>query len=403
MSNSFEKEIMDSIPNELWQVIFSFLDPYSLLNVALVSKYFNYLSNSEFLWSDLCKQLFKGKHIHFIMKTAPNPGNKKNLYFFALRDSKRNQITKEEVVASLWLFRFRQQSYSMYMRFLEDGTIDTRGIFNIDRNFEWLWYIFNNNTVLAVNNYPECRFQRTTDWGWAMSNEWVYYYTVSMTGEYNITNEDNITEEDISSGSSYYEKRRKMLKNAETEKDLGNELFHQEKIFEAKFHYHMGLYSLLNGENAELFFRRVGQEETERRDHLNTIDPEQNGRKIRELCCFLLSNLSACWIKDNNYHEGLHFALNAEYFAKVDPSIKNPKVIYRVAFCYYQLGKKKNALQVLKDHLQLDPTLKQLYDKISADNSSIPVLIPYDAGTLRTTIGNLIYPPRQKQQTNENK
>lgn len=51
--------MLETLPRDILQYdVLNLLDSSSLLELSLVSKYFNYLTNDEFIWKKLCVQEF---------------------------------------------------------------------------------------------------------------------------------------------------------------------------------------------------------------------------------------------------------------------------------------------------------------------------------------------------------
>jgi hypothetical protein len=104
---TYEKieRIETNLIEEILINIFHFLDTEDLLSCSLVSNYFNQLSNMNMLWDKFVTNLFKNKFTYWILNNEEiDKENKKKLYYLSIRDSKRIEITKEELYSHFWCF-----------------------------------------------------------------------------------------------------------------------------------------------------------------------------------------------------------------------------------------------------------------------------------------------------------
>jgi len=249
--------------------------------------------------------------------------------------------------------------------FFENGTLECEGNYSLTP--EWVWFI--GKKCICVNNFQPHFCRRTEDWGWVCANHWVYFYSVAMTYQ-------PIPKLALSS---------ELLTIANKEKDIGNEFFKKGDTFHAKLHYHYGLHAILNRENVSFFNGPLAHTLGA---HGSNVDVDGTGKLARHLSGTLLSNLAVCWIKEANYHEGLHYSQNAEYLFKTEGEV-NVKVLYRMSLCLFLLGKKAQALAILKPHINIDPILAQRYKDLSEADPISPS-ISYDISTLRGILGNYV-------------
>jgi hypothetical protein len=157
------EELNENFPDEIWIKIFTFLPPKQLLQLNYVSKDFQKFSNSDVIWKQLVDGQWRNKFTKFLKKNMPNTlKNKKEIYFYGEKDSKRTTITKEELTQMGWQFRFKQdETYSPFFpRYTEDGRYIHYGV----GSSEWVWAFGEKNQSVIVNNFPDHVLSRTKDW-----------------------------------------------------------------------------------------------------------------------------------------------------------------------------------------------------------------------------------------------
>lgn len=99
-------------------------------------------------------------------------------YVYALRDSMRSDISKDELVNAEWTFFIKHQPmhYEQF-KFNWDGSVRSTMRGGISPSSRWFMRHF-NPTIIQVDGYPELHVsRRKEDWGFKLENQYVVFYS----------------------------------------------------------------------------------------------------------------------------------------------------------------------------------------------------------------------------------
>jgi hypothetical protein len=162
--------------------------------IALVSKSWFELQNSNWLWENLCEKLWSDKV--YIPKKFINmkPNAAKLAYIGSLHDSKRGYVTVDELCSFEWQFRFKEAAGSAWTEndpywqgkppsvthFFPDGTMKRDTIVRAP-DFKFTWRFVDSSSgkkgepgsFIRINNFPTyCVSRVQRNWGFIMQSCW---------------------------------------------------------------------------------------------------------------------------------------------------------------------------------------------------------------------------------------
>ncbi|KAL0484002.1 pof1 [Acrasis kona] len=188
------------IQNEdIISTIMEFLSTEDLCNsCSVVSKYWNELSEANWLWQNLCNKLWQDKVYvpqKFVQMTKD--GSAKKAYFESIADSQRQHLTLEELCDVTWYFRFKSSAGEAWtnmdpwwsnkpascVQFFRDGTMKRdMMVARPDGEMPKFTWKFNEGSMgrkgvqgsyIRVNNFPTyCVSRVQKNWGFIMQSCW---------------------------------------------------------------------------------------------------------------------------------------------------------------------------------------------------------------------------------------
>lgn len=187
------------LPLELFAMVFTWLEPQTLLTTALVSSNWALAANDNLVWNRLCERMWHDKVYVPKKLVEMRINNAKSAYFEAIADAKRQHITDEELFSFDWEFRFKASAGEDWiqddawwngkqptkMRYLPSGKVEvipSRDLKNAhfgatERMWKWIETAAGRTgpkgSFLQVNAYPPYIFSRTSNWGFIMESCWV--------------------------------------------------------------------------------------------------------------------------------------------------------------------------------------------------------------------------------------
>eukprot|EP01088_Endostelium_zonatum_P005837 TRINITY_DN1779_c0_g1_i1.p1 TRINITY_DN1779_c0_g1~~TRINITY_DN1779_c0_g1_i1.p1 ORF type:complete len:431 (+),score=161.55 TRINITY_DN1779_c0_g1_i1:51-1343(+) len=100
-----------SLPSDVSLYVLTFLPAADLVKSSQTSKLWNSLSNSNWLWFHLTNRLWSDKvYIPENIKKLQHSQSSKQAFISSIHDSKRNEITVEELCTCNWFFRFKSSA-----------------------------------------------------------------------------------------------------------------------------------------------------------------------------------------------------------------------------------------------------------------------------------------------------
>lgn len=375
------------VPVEVSQIILSYLDPISTCRVQQVKKTWYKIADHPFIWRDHCLSLWKGKlfrnnHKHnfeinrpledlkldvreikellrknnigysdcltvedfqdklkFLPRTSttrynyfdPVYGVKrlKSVYFHSLRYSKRQTITRDELVNSQWMMFFKHDPKSfMFPEFQENGNYIMQYGANLMK-----WNIVQNGYGVQVEHYPVLAVKRIDNWGWELENTHAVLRTIDTKRRMNIF---------VPQTPTY------KLNLASQVKEEANALFRDGEYENAMLLYKSCL----------LYVKSVPADlAKELLVHRNVENPV-----AMELVQFKISvclNVSSCFLKLKDFNEALASAQRALRFDQY-----NLKALVRRAQAFYELGnlqRCKMDLEIVRRKVHGDKMIDELW------------------------------------------
>mmetsp|Transcript_23991 Transcript_23991/g.47679 ORF Transcript_23991/g.47679 Transcript_23991/m.47679 type:complete len:219 (+) Transcript_23991:27-683(+) len=149
------------MPDALWHVVLSFLDPLDLCSMVLLNKKFQETANRDDFWKLHCLRRWQGKQgMKSLLGGSLNCSWKQG-YAWAEYDKFRQTIRRDEICQYSWKLIYNGVESRMGLRrFNEDGTYNSpyAGLCE--------WALFNNGLCFMGVTLPVERNQET--WGWVI-------------------------------------------------------------------------------------------------------------------------------------------------------------------------------------------------------------------------------------------
>ncbi|KAL0484617.1 hypothetical protein AKO1_003444, partial [Acrasis kona] len=168
----FSFDFTEELPPEVCQLIFTYLDPSSLINCELVSTTFKEYARQKRMWKEHCQKRWLGKQckeFQMLFQGAIVEKHWKLYYFEAERYSRRTTIKEQELCSFNWSFT---------ASFV--GSNDIEPVFGRDHVFRsqltnepLKWRILYDGKMVQVHEYPPLLVSRLPDWGFQMTNDYV--------------------------------------------------------------------------------------------------------------------------------------------------------------------------------------------------------------------------------------
>ena len=173
-----EEELMQTKPKEvvvvqlqpdLWRHALTFLPLSDLCSVALVNRELHDWATEDRLWKDHCYQLCEGKQgTQHLLTDTNNTSNAqqpplswKQKYLLALKDSKRQRITPQEVSYYSWKLLYKRNGSNLGLRkFLPDGTYQSPYFGRCE------WTLSKDDGCLQVMGHSLVVERDPETWGW---------------------------------------------------------------------------------------------------------------------------------------------------------------------------------------------------------------------------------------------
>ena len=206
------RDPVEFLGEDIADIVFSFLDPWSLRRCSFVSRAWRRLALCDKRWQRLCSDLWADKK--YVPLAIKNRLPAASAYWASLRDAERDVVSREELCSFTWAFRFKHQDLPwmlshpfwrfmplLYRRFHEDGSISAAADDPIFGRHETIWRFAiagstdgseeassssnggerNQGRRVRVTHWPALTLSRRPDWGWLMQNHYVVY--TSLHGE----------------------------------------------------------------------------------------------------------------------------------------------------------------------------------------------------------------------------
>jgi len=173
----------DSIPIEHLVLIIEFLPIKNRCDSsALVSKIWCEASKDDSIWQLSCLNAWNEKKNFEKLITMNETETWKKRYFLALRDSKRNVITEDELYQARWCF----QAHSMMaLGFAKIEAQWTKGRLHVATIGSFPWKFLDRKQdgkvwarQIQVDHFPPLTLTRTDDWGWRFYNHYVVFLSM---------------------------------------------------------------------------------------------------------------------------------------------------------------------------------------------------------------------------------
>ncbi|KAL0481397.1 hypothetical protein AKO1_012677 [Acrasis kona] len=174
-----------AIPEELCDYIMQFLEPDDLICCEEVSSDMYKFSHQQYLWKRFCEIDWKGKVINKFTSQLFKDGERdwKNLYYDAMCDGEREQMTPEDLRNTKWTYQSKMRGYfTGEMVFSRDHYKSVQnfggGEYSVDLG---VWRISEDGRTIyrrGTLSFPSLKVTRTEDWGWIAEHQFTDFVCV---------------------------------------------------------------------------------------------------------------------------------------------------------------------------------------------------------------------------------